>query len=336
MGRMGASKAVRARSRAAGWRIGVHLGTAVPLVLAQCGAPSARDEELREHCLQVRASGLSSAHAYVHVLEDCRCLWLVLWSGPLGLMRRWACRRWTRLCCARRTTRGARCRRCCRWCCSAWRTTPTARTTWTPRTAPAATRRTTSARPAAARHPGLRACAADSGGSVDLVTLHAQCASCAAACGAVLRAAPCGRLTDEEYSDDEDVSWKVRRAAAKCLATIVCAYPDRFADIYARACPALLACFREREESVKIDVFQAFIALLRQVRPPARDRAAAGAAWLHPPGTWLSFERGALRRRAWRRSGRAAAAERQPRSSACAQTCRASRARSRARCARSR
>ncbi len=76
------------------------------------------------------------------------------------------------------------------------------------------------------------------------------------------------RLTDEEYSDDEDVSWKVRRAAAKCLATISSAYPDRFTDIYAQACPALLARFREREESVKIDVFQAFIALLRQV-PPA-------------------------------------------------------------------
>jgi len=84
--------------------------------------------------------------------------------------------------------------------------------------------------------------------------------------------APRARLTDEEYSDDEDASWKVRRAAAKCLATIVAAYPDALGEVYGQACPALLARFREREESVKIDVFHAFIALLAQARPP-RARA---------------------------------------------------------------
>lgn len=78
MGRMGLSMAVCARSRAAGWRFGKHLGTAVPLVLAQCGEPSARDEELREHCLQVPgSSGLSTTQVYVHALINCRSLRLV-------------------------------------------------------------------------------------------------------------------------------------------------------------------------------------------------------------------------------------------------------------------
>lgn len=147
-----------------------------------------------------------------------------------------------------------------------------------------------------------------------------SCAACAgtatppattwAASCAPLRAGPGGRLTDEEYSDDEDVSWKVRRAAAKCLATIVCAYPDRFADVYARACPALLARFREREESVKIDVFQAFIALLRQVRPPARGSNAAALAWqgCRSSGVRCAGERGGAAGGRRRRGGGLAAA----------------------------
>ncbi len=46
---------------------------------------------------------------------------------------------------------------------------------------------------------------------------------------------PCHREDEEEYSDDEDLSWKVRRAAAKVLAAAISAYPDLVADIYAKA-----------------------------------------------------------------------------------------------------
>lgn len=39
---------------------------------------------------------------------------------------------------------------------------------------------------------------------------------------------------EEEWSDDEDVSWKVRRAAARLVEALVAAYPDAVAEVYAR------------------------------------------------------------------------------------------------------
>ncbi|KAI5658172.1 hypothetical protein M9H77_26965 [Catharanthus roseus] len=67
-----------------------------------------------------------------------------------------------------------------------------------------------------------------------------------------------------EYTDDEDVSWKVRRAAAKCLAALIVSRPELLAKLYDEACPKLIDRFKEREENVKMDVFNTFIELLRQ------------------------------------------------------------------------
>ena len=77
------------------------------------------------------------------------------------------------------------------------------------------------------------------------------------------------RLTDEDYSDDEDASWKVRRAAAKLTAAIILTQPELLPTIYPQAAPALVARFREREENVKSDVFSAFVDLIKTVGPPA-------------------------------------------------------------------
>ncbi|KAL8208860.1 hypothetical protein R6Q57_008272 [Mikania cordata] len=67
-----------------------------------------------------------------------------------------------------------------------------------------------------------------------------------------------------EYTDDEDASWKVRRAAAKCLAALVVSRPEMLSHLYDEACPKLVDRFKEREENVKMDVFNTFIELLRQ------------------------------------------------------------------------
>ncbi|XP_010314277.2 cullin-associated NEDD8-dissociated protein 1 [Solanum lycopersicum] len=67
-----------------------------------------------------------------------------------------------------------------------------------------------------------------------------------------------------EYTDDEDVSWKVRRAAAKCLAALVVTRPEMLSKLYEQACPKLIDRFKEREENVKMDVFSTFTELLRQ------------------------------------------------------------------------
>ncbi|KAF3321511.1 cullin-associated NEDD8-dissociated protein 1-like protein [Carex littledalei] len=68
----------------------------------------------------------------------------------------------------------------------------------------------------------------------------------------------------DEYTDDEDASWKVRRASAKCLSAIIVSRPEMLSCLYLEACPKMIERFREREENVKMDVFNAFIELLRQ------------------------------------------------------------------------
>ncbi|CAH8636247.1 unnamed protein product [Schistosoma haematobium] len=71
---------------------------------------------------------------------------------------------------------------------------------------------------------------------------------------------------DGEYSDDEDVSWKVRRAAARGLEAIILVFTEMTANFYVSIAPLLIKQFNEREESVRLSIFSCLSALLRQTR----------------------------------------------------------------------
>ncbi|XP_059609586.1 cullin-associated NEDD8-dissociated protein 1 [Phlebotomus argentipes] len=74
-------------------------------------------------------------------------------------------------------------------------------------------------------------------------------------------------VDSEEYSDDDDMSWKVRRSAAKCLESVISTRHELLEEFYKTLSPALILRFKEREENVKSDIFHAYIALLKATRP---------------------------------------------------------------------
>ncbi len=85
---------------------------------------------------------------------------------------------------------------------------------------------------------------------------------------------------EEVYSDDEDGSWKVRRAAAKLAAALVSQYPEVLLNTYRQLAPALVKKFKEREEAVRPDIYQAYNDLTRAVGAAARRGDAAAQAAL--------------------------------------------------------
>lgn len=85
---------------------------------------------------------------------------------------------------------------------------------------------------------------------------------------------------NEGYSDIDDMSWKVRRCAAKVLLTAVVSQSHAAADgtIYQRIAPALLARFnKEREENVKLEVLASMTGLVK--------KASASLAGASPEGS---------------------------------------------------
>jgi len=60
------------------------------------------------------------------------------------------------------------------------------------------------------------------------------------------------------------MSWKVRRASSKTIAAIISTRPELLQDIYQTVAPVLISRFNEREENVKLDIFNTFRELLKQ------------------------------------------------------------------------
>ncbi|KAK0538159.1 hypothetical protein OC835_001516 [Tilletia horrida] len=69
----------------------------------------------------------------------------------------------------------------------------------------------------------------------------------------------------DDYSDDEDLSWKVRRTAAKVLGAAITTRSELLLSFAQTIAPALVARFSEREESVRVEVLQTFVSLLKQI-----------------------------------------------------------------------
>jgi len=67
---------------------------------------------------------------------------------------------------------------------------------------------------------------------------------------------------DDDAGDDDDSSWKVRRVAAKVLASLISARPELLEAFYAQCADLLVQRFRERVESVRVEVMATFAALL--------------------------------------------------------------------------
>lgn len=69
-------------------------------------------------------------------------------------------------------------------------------------------------------------------------------------------------------SDDDDASWKVRRCAAKVLSTIILtrSHGDLLENgtLYGKIVPALIRCFQEREENVRLEILLALALLIKK------------------------------------------------------------------------
>jgi cullin-associated NEDD8-dissociated protein 1 len=92
--------------------------------------------------------------------------------------------------------------------------------------------------------------------------------------------------SDGEYSDDDDTSWKVRRASIKVLRAFVVSNQGGLGDFYDRCSIPLVERFKEREDSVKLDVLGCVEEMLKgsiQFKPSQTSGLAAGIS-AHPGG----------------------------------------------------
>ncbi|KZV77591.1 TIP120-domain-containing protein [Peniophora sp. CONT] len=70
----------------------------------------------------------------------------------------------------------------------------------------------------------------------------------------------------DQYSDDEDTSYKIRRSATKLQTAIIATRPELLVTLYKDVSPVLISRFGDREETVRLEVWATYVALLNQTR----------------------------------------------------------------------
>ncbi|KAH9075666.1 TIP120-domain-containing protein [Lactarius deliciosus] len=70
----------------------------------------------------------------------------------------------------------------------------------------------------------------------------------------------------DEWSDEEDQSYKIRRSATKLLAAIIATRPELLVPLYKDVSPVLISRFGDREETVRLEVWATYVTLLTQTR----------------------------------------------------------------------
>lgn len=63
--------------------------------------------------------------------------------------------------------------------------------------------------------------------------------------------------------DDDDTSWKVRRASIKTIDAIISSRPELLKILYQRYAKSLVNRFKERDDNVKCNILEAFQTLLK-------------------------------------------------------------------------
>lgn len=65
---------------------------------------------------------------------------------------------------------------------------------------------------------------------------------------------------DEEaiHEEDDDTSWKVRRAAIKVIDAIISSRPELLRTMYQRYAKSLVNRFKERDNNVKCNILETF------------------------------------------------------------------------------
>lgn len=71
--------------------------------------------------------------------------------------------------------------------------------------------------------------------------------------------------SDENYSDDEDYSWKVRKASTRCITTICSCNKEELAGNISKFLPVLISRIKEREESVRVEIFNSLINIFNNI-----------------------------------------------------------------------